>query len=98
MYQSEDLQEDEQSQCMAYTQHYTYRDCVLGKIEEVSIRKVSWSMMRLFRITIHYWAALLLGSLAITARCARGFYLMRRSALLMSLSTIISIRVSLLDA
>ena len=37
LYQSEDLQEDEQSQCRAYTQHYTYRDCVLSKIEEVSL-------------------------------------------------------------
>ena len=37
LFQSEDLEEDERSQCKEYSYHYTYKDCVLATIKKVYI-------------------------------------------------------------
>ena len=37
LYQSEDLQEDQRSECREYSSYFTYKDCVLGTIEKVHI-------------------------------------------------------------
>ena len=89
LYQSEDLQEDQRSECREYSSEFTYKDCVLGAIENV----ISLSIILLgMKSIIHYytkhksvgrstsldWDACPHGSLGTTARCARGHCQMRR--------------------